>query len=357
MLTVTHNHSAPLTLSWGCLGQERRDRAWENKLIGIIAETVAVARTALAPAKLYAGRTEYRLGVNRREIKNGKATMGINPSGPTAPWLDVLRVDRAAGGLRAVLMTHAAHPVIVHRSATGWNADYPGAATRTVRGLLPDQPVVMFVQGCARDLNAQPLGGGLAAAEAAGAGLGEAAARTVLAAAPLSVGPLRTGVKRVQLPFAPSSEAEVEAELASRQRALAEMIGRDAGAETLYDARDNAACLERRLSRLRRGELPSGQPFEAQAIACGRDLVLLALSGEPFVAYQLFAEARSSFRHTMVFGYANCSEGYLPTAADLPYGGYETVGAPRFFSVPPLASDCEDLIKAAVEGLLTDLWQ
>jgi len=61
------------------------------------------------------------------------------------------------------------------------------------------------------------------------------------------------------------------------------------------------------------------------------------MTHEVFAEYQLWVDRNSPFRRTMVLGYTNGCESYIPTDKDLALGGYETasfpaVGAPLRYS-------------------------
>jgi hypothetical protein len=72
---------------------------------------------------------------------------------------------------------------------------------------------------------------------------------------------------------------------------------------------------------------------------------LLHLPGEPFVEYQLHAQAARPDRFVAVAGYGDGGPGYICTDAALGEGGYEPTAS---FVGPP----SEALLKAAIEGLL-----
>ena len=72
---------------------------------------------------------------------------------------------------------------------------------------------------------------------------------------------------------------------------------------------------------------------------------LLHLPGEPFVEYQLFAQARRPERFVAVAGYGEGGPGYVCTDAALLEGGYEPTES---LAGPPT----ESVLKAAIETLL-----
>ena len=75
----------------------------------------------------------------------------------------------------------------------------------------------------------------------------------------------------------------------------------------------------------------------------GRVLVL-HLPGEPFVEYQLKAQALRKDRMICVAGYGDGGPGYIPTEAAYLEGGYEPTVA--------LAAPCEGKLNQVMERLL-----
>lgn len=63
--------------------------------------------------------------------------------------------------------------------------------------------------------------------------------------------------------------------------------------------------------------------IELQVFALGRDLVLAAIPGEPFVEVQQAVKRDSPFARTLFSGYSNVGQAYIPTEDAYPAGGYE----------------------------------
>jgi neutral ceramidase len=74
-------------------------------------------------------------------------------------------------------------------------------------------------------------------------------------------------------------------------------------------------------------ELESGEanftiPAETQALAIG-DCAIVGMPGEIFVKIGMAAVERSPFARTIAISHANGAVGYVPTADQVPLGGYE----------------------------------
>jgi hypothetical protein len=101
-------------------------------------------------------------------------------------------------------------------------------------------------------------------------------------------------------------------------------------------ARNNAAFHLAWLQRINR-------PVELTCLDLGQALVL-HLPGEPFIEYQLAAQALRKERFVCVAGYGDGGQGYIPTDVGFLEGGYEPTVS--------LAAPCEKLLKQAMARAL-----
>ena len=356
MLTSTHNHCAPVTISWGRSAQERRDREWEGRLVDAIADVVTRSLQVMHPATVAAGRAPVQIGLNRRLATVDDTMMMPNPEGPVSPWVDVLRVDRTEGGPLALLFTHAAHAVTVHTTGTEFSAEFPGFAVQAIRQKMGQGVMPLFAQGCCGDINVDPLRGGYAEAERVGGVLGDAAVRAAQAAEPIPAAPLSYAVKQVFLPFEPldpSTIAEILSRAREGQRVLAAQKAADGA---MYNQRELVLWAERMQKITESGETLRGLPFEVQGFALGDGIALLGLTHEVFVDYQLFLQAQSPFPRTMVFAYTNGCGDYVPTADAFTLGGYEVRIAHKHYGWPELQPDCDRIVRETGLAVLEELF-
>jgi neutral ceramidase len=365
LLCCSHTHSAPFTIPWSALYWEEYQRAGGPWRESVLAATAGCVREAVGRAREVRARVArscVQVGVNRRLPTGEGIRMAPNPQGPVVPWVDVLSLETLEGAPAAVLFSHAAHPVAVHRASTLVSADYPGVAVAEVERRVGG--AAMFAQGCCGDINVEPLAGGFEAAASAGRALGEAVVRAVEIGRPLALvrgtggGLLRLGSQTRSLEFQ---------ELPSRQicqRAREEAVAQAETAElpgAVPPGRDYLPCLERLLARVEAGQPLEPLAFEASSLALGGAFCLTALTHEVFADYQLWAEAASPFPHNMVVAYTNGCESYVPTDAAIGQGlaaGYEAAPAPRgsclyYRQRTALATGAEGNIKQA----LLSLWR
>lgn len=365
LLCCSHTHSAPFTIPWSALHWEEYQRTagpWRESVLRAVADCVREAMRRAREVRARVARASVQIGVNRRLPTDDGTRMAPNPQGPVVPWVDVLSLETLEGAPVAVLFSHAAHPVAVHRASTLVSADYPGVAVAEVQRRVGG--AALFAQGCAGDINVDPLAGGFEAAASAGRVLGEAAVRATETGQPLPLardadgGLLRLGSQTRRLAFQ---------ELPSRQacqQALEEAIAQAEKAESpgaVPPGRDYVACLERLLARVEAGRPLEPLAFEASALTLGGTFCLTALTHEVFADYQLWAEAASPFSHNMIVAYANGCESYVPIDAAIGQGlaaGYEAAPAPRgsclyYRQRTALAAGAEGQIRQA----LLSLWR
>jgi hypothetical protein len=94
-----------------------------------------------------------------------------------------------------------------------------------------------------------------------------------------------------------------------------------------------------------------------QIFSFGKDLAVIAFTHELFVEYQLYLQARSPFRNTIVLAYTNGSASYIPTADAFYLNGYEVHGAQHRYGRPYLTPECEALIKKSAIRELNRLYR
>jgi len=371
MLNCSHTHSAPFTIPWSVLGWQHFvewEAGWAEGLVRSVGEVVRTAVDALSPARARCGRARAQVGVNRRLPTEPGVAMEPNPDGPVVPWVDVLRLDnRTDGEPMAVLMSHAAHPVIVHAASTMISADYPGYAVTTVRERFGGKVTVMFAQGCGADINGTPLRGGFGAAKKAGEELGRAAIRAAERSVPTDSDRLSARSRAAELPLEPPSPHadcrntldEAESRLRELKAARGNGSPPEANGYELWHAREAVMRQRESLELAKEGDIRRTLPFRAQAFSLGDEFCLLGLTHEPFAEYQFWAEKVSSFRHTIVLGYTNGCESYVPTREALSLGGYEgsrTGAALSYRHRLRLTSNCEDMVKKNLLPLLRQAW-
>jgi neutral ceramidase len=267
--------------------------------------------------------------------------MEPNPQGAVLPWVDVLRIDDSNSNRIAVLLCHAAHPVIVHGASTLITADYPGFAVAALHKSRGNDGVFMFAQGCGGNINGQPLMGGIDAAIAAGDKLAAAIEQALdVAGTPIEGSRLRVFSRQLALPLGPPPPVEdCEKMLANES---------DPEWKSHY-----AELLE-----IARTSQPRTLEIRVRAFALGDQLCILGFSHEVFAEYHQFVNEVSPFACNIVLAYTNGVESYVATERDYLLGrkgGYEAAplrSALLYQNRLPLVPESERLVKAAIVEVL-----
>lgn len=311
MLNCSHTHNAPLTIPWGPW-EKAKDKEFHKTLPVILAEITRRACDALQPATIRYRRTSAQVGFNRRLPTENGVVMDDYRDGVVLPWVDVLQVERSPNENTpiAVLVSHAAHPVIIHGASTLISADYPGFAMAALRELQGAGGVYMFAQGCGSNINGYPLRGGFDAAQAAGRQLAEAVhAALTTTDGELLHEPIRVYSHDQAVSLAPPPPVED----------CDRWLGGETDPVRIEAIRD--------LRSMARDGRPRTRQMRIRGVAFGDSFCLLGLSHEVFAEYARFVEANSPFPNHIVLGYTNGVECYVGTEADYrlgEQGGYET---------------------------------
>ena len=96
----------------------------------------------------------------------------------------------------------------------------------------------------------------------------------------------------------------------------------------------------------------------AQVVRIGEELEIVALSAEPSVEWQRTLDEAvpvPSGRIRLYAGYLGALFGYLPTAAQIPQGGYEVEGFQPLFGLSGHFKP--DRIGPAIAGCVTDAFE
>lgn len=378
LLNSSHTHAMPFAPGFRKAGGTLAPRALELEYAeGLIARVAAVAAEAagrLQPATVAAGRGRCELNVNRRQRDGDTTIIGWNPDERCDHDVDVLRVDARDGRALATVVAYAAHPVVVGPEVQEASSDYVGPLRERVRAWTGGECV--FLQGCAG--NVMPLqalfdhagperdfGTTLALAALAARDAAEAvptAPRQVpfMSAVPFGLwrrepaGPppapprLQAAERELELPLKPApSVAEVEAIAAGLEASVAAL---QAGGRPREEWNPLLLHLDWARAMVRR--IGDGDGLEAvsarvQRIAIG-EIELIALPCEPFCELGLELKQRSTAQFTFALGYSNDNVGYVATAREHPFGGYEPALAQRHYDQPaPFAPEVAALLVEA----------
>lgn len=296
MVCFTHTHSGPST----------DDAVYLQTLAAQLREAASQAMAALRPARAGWGLTQGRIGMNRREKVGGRAVMGSDPAGPVDDRIGLLKVEDAeTGRLMGLLVTCTAHGNVLKSDNLLISGDFPAWTRRRLSTAL-GCPVLVRI-GAAGNVNAL-YRGTVADLEL----MAEATAGPVLAALPLvetfAEAEVWAGAETLPMPL-------VDLPLLPEAQALADAVAHHWGVDT-------EPWLSEVRALLAAGRHSLTLDLEVQLLRVGRG-VLAGIPMEPFAETALAIAERLDNPLAFFGGYTNGWAGYLPTAEEFAYGGYE----------------------------------
>lgn len=312
LITASHIHTGPmLSLDAAprgnlAAGDAERTVAYTRELQDKVVAVVVKAAAKLEPARLSWGSGVVHFVMNRRQFTPSGVVLGANPRGLADRGMPLLRVDGTDGKPRALLFGAAVHNTTLRPQHNDICGDYAGFAQLYVQERFPEAQA-MFLLGCAGDADPYPHGS-MELARAHGAELGKEVCRVAEGKLQQLHGPLKCGFAYAELPlreFPPRAELEKEAAKKGFQGQVAQQM----------------------LKILERGDKPPRHYRCPQAVwQFGKDLTLVALSGEVVVDYVPLLETALGPNRLWIAAYSHDVFGYVPSARVLREGGYETRG-------------------------------
>jgi len=372
LLNLSHTHLAP---PGGVAGgavygdvDERTQRSIDSFSRVLHDKIVSVCRLAaerLEPAGVVWGQAEVDLAVNRRERTedgfNGGSILGWNPDELVDNQVTVLQARRPDESAIATVVGYGCHPVTTGYDMDIYSADFPGPMRDVVRSVTGGECI--FFQGAAGNVlpkfaftdteeEAQRMGKriGLAALEAVADRYSRAV--TVVAEEEGSVTPitryrrrfdepedapaLAAAMETVSIPLMPHPSLEEVSRLREEYDEALEQARAAGERGPVKIAYYHASWARRVEAQLRDGTAPIEVRGPVHAVRIG-DGVIVTGPGETFTEYGIAVKERSPGTPTLYAGYTNEILGYLPTAAEYAFGGYEagygykSVGLPSLF--------------------------
>ncbi len=150
ILNASHTHYGPGTLSHvsQTLGPYFKEYAFE--IAGIIGNSLTTLYDNLEPSHIYFGKTDIRIGVNRRLEKNGKIEFYPNDAGSYDQHTPFLLLEQKKSCKHILMINHGCHPTGLGVE-NNISADFPGYLREE---LINTGKVnhVMYLQGASGDI-------------------------------------------------------------------------------------------------------------------------------------------------------------------------------------------------------------
>lgn len=321
MVAFSHTHGGPQIDLGVTDSDDQVKNAYAAVVVQKIAGALSEAKSKATPVRMGYGRQGCYFGKNRREHKpNGTIAIGYNPDGPTAHFTDVIRFDKLdTGDPVAILFSYASHGTTMRADNMLYTADYIGPAKSFVDGQFPTA-LSAFVAFCSADIDPYPHGD-FEKCVRYGRQLGCAVTQ-----AALDIGSMKEDIsiavasQEFKTPLEALPNLDQAKEKLVQAKAALEKSSNWFTQRGLKDAETLVQILEK-------GEtidlFISG---EIQSLAIG-DCAIVGMPGEIFVKIGLEIAEKSPFPLTIPIAHTNGSIGYVPTADQVPLGGYEIQSA------------------------------
>ncbi|UVI31929.1 neutral/alkaline non-lysosomal ceramidase N-terminal domain-containing protein [Paenibacillus spongiae] len=330
---ASHTHGGPQTTSEFNPLVGVMAPAYLNDLERAVEQAIADAHLNVEAVTMEKGSVICEgIGISRRRIVNGAAQFAPNPDGLNDNEVTVIRCLTEDGRMKGLLFHFTCHPTITN--ANWVTSEYCGAAMELLDREWGDG-VSCFLQGCCGDIrpSLHKEGSFYRGDEGDIANSGaqlSAAVNRILTQPMTRLEPARIEgwITQVELPFRPLPFAEYgmeESEVAEAWKAM-----QQTGSSSQKDS--SVLCM--------------------QLLKLADGLALIGMNGEMVVEYGVWIKREADGR-ILPLGYSNGMIGYVPTAAQIEEGGYESVTSGYVFGYPaPFASDVESRIKEALHILI-----
>jgi len=325
VLLASHTHNAPAT-DQAC---ERLGMP-ETEFVNDVAEAAenlvrGMQRQPASEISLAVLRGQLNQSINRRRywpfptvgrmygFRLTSVTFSPNPSGPRDEAATVVVLRKADDGQPlGVIWHYTCHPTAVVPDNV-ISADYPGAVRRALRERFGEIPCV-FVQGFCGDIRPDIR----ASRQAGWRERLRRAVRTIVSG-----------------PLFPSPAAEDWMRWSKDLAAGVRDIAEGSPARTFSPASLQTGSAGIPLDDFFTGSTPD-KLLAARVVRIGEELEIVALSAEACVGWERILDEAvpiSPGRIRLYAGYLGALFGYLPTAAQVPEGGYEVVGFQPLFGL------------------------
>jgi len=395
LLNWSHTHLAPRASHvhhGSFLGDVDADQlaavhAFERVIQDKIVTACELAAARLEPATVVWGQADVDLSVNRRERttdgSNGGTKLGWNPDELIDNQVTVLQARRPDETAIATVVGYGCHPVTTGFDMDIYSADFVGPLRSLVRNVTGGECV--YLQGAGGNVlpkfaftdseaEAVRMGSriGLAAVESVADEFGTPV--TVVSEDEESAHAITRYRLTRQRSAVPALAALREVVTIPLLRPLPRLedvrellVGYDAELEAAKASGDNGRIrvalfhqlwASRTEAALEAGTAETEVQTSINAIRIG-DGAIVTGPGESFTEYSIAVKERSPARPTMYAGYTNDLVGYLPTAREYEFGGFEagygfkSNGLPALFD-PSVEEICVKTGVRLVERLFPD---
>jgi len=345
LFAASHTHWAPAVNMHISYAVGSPNVWYMGQLDESILAQVGNALRDLAPAAMEYRATDCRgLGCCRRRPVNGKIAWGPYPEGSYDSHTPIIRIVREKSPRQLILVGHACHPTS-SGSIEKWSPDYPGAMRQTLTAQLPDARAI-FVQGCGGDakvVHKDPETGRLvfSADPQRARQAGEKLAQAVLKS-------LEKGPKKILA-------EPIACSLATGRLSFGEAWDREEIKKIAYNGsrKDYLTWTARQFLALPIQK--DSFRYDVQLWRFGRQLTVFAMGGEICSPWGPMLREMARTQESMVIGYANNTNAYIPDRRIVREGGYEGFSSHKVYFQPApfteaINSEIKEIVRRAQNG-------
>ncbi len=156
--TATHTHSAPEVgvpgLAESFMGDRYKhpvDTAYTSFIEQSILDGIVEAQKKLEPAKMGVGWGFSQANINRRAFDdNNRGSIGLNPDGPVDRRIGLIRLEKKDGSLLAIIANYPMHGTVLGGDFVQISGDAPGIVSDYVE--KKTRAPVLFINGAAGNM-------------------------------------------------------------------------------------------------------------------------------------------------------------------------------------------------------------
>jgi len=346
LLHGTHTHSGPQTSDRFSDYLGVCDLAYIEQLEAVLLEGIAQAAGSLEPVTAAIGSASCGVSVNRRMMADGAAAYRANPAGPIDRELRVVRFLDGDGRVKGVLVHFACHPVITQENRV--SSEFCGVAMERIEAAVGGGAVSAYLQGFCGDINPVGLDGELilegyeAEVLRIGQELADVALRVLTSETSGTSG--TSGMTQL----APCAVTVAAVTIAAPVQAVPSIEELQAQTGEPWVTGDWSRKLLASPERLQ-----AAMPLRLVCVTIAEHLRLLAANAEVVAEYALYLKSLADGNHVLPLGYTNGMIGYIPTAAQIAEGGYESFWSTPYFLLPsPFDPAVEQLVRDGLADII-----
>lgn len=238
---------------------------------------------------------------------------------------------------RLMMLHYACHPVCLPAEDRRISGDFPGIACAQLEN-QHNNCVVMYINGCAGDINPRNVYRG-SVEGAAKAGLLVVNAARSIEPAGAHAQQLNAKYTTIALPYERISEDRLHSELLA--------ISQSSEQTQMQRAKRNW------LLTMLEQPYPAHMPVAVQHLSIG-EINWLMMSGEVLFGIEQQIQQALAPIKTWIAAYCNGGYGYIPTTVAQDEGGYEPDRSNWYYNRPPLAHGSADQLAQASITFVTD---